>query len=696
MTSPPQLDTWLGQKLGAQQRYRLDKRLGDGGMGDVFLATDTLLGQSVALKLLKERLAASGELRKRFEHEVAICAALKSEHIVQVSDYGLTAEGHPFYVMEYLCGQTLGQLLRQKKSLSPQRTAAIISQVCTGLHLAHTGINLWCDGASSCEYIKVVHRDLKPDNIFLVPTALGELVKILDFGIAKIRRESVGNTVPTSVFLGTFHYAAPEQFEVGNDLDERADIYSLGMILYEMLTSTDPFGIGSLAPKPSGVAWIVAHTSKQPQPLRMQPGCEHLSLELEAVVMRCLQKAPEQRFSSVHELKVALQAAVFRLGDRPQSSSQSSASIAINPNATASTVIQHTASDDSKVTYRHEILSHFFYRKKHPLRLVKATLSMIVGLGIFYASPLSISHLPIVQKVQPIVQEPKFSLANSLSKHLNSVWSVAISPNGQTLASGSLDKTVKIWNLGDGELLHTLSGHSDAVRTVTISSSGQLLASGSVDRTIKIWHLPTKKLLRTLSGHLDPVWSVAISPNEQFLASSSYDGIIKIWHLPTGKLLHTLSEHSDSVWSVAISPDGQTLVSGSKDKTIKVWNLKTGELLRTLSGHSDSVRAVAISSDGQTLISGSWDNTIKVWNLETGELQRTFSGHTNRVISIAISPSGQIASGSLDKTIQIWNLNGQVLRTLSGHSDWVISVAFSPDGQTLVSGSKDKTIKIWR
>ncbi|MGL4621273.1 MAG: serine/threonine-protein kinase, partial [Chroococcidiopsis sp.] len=219
-----QSDAWIGRSIGDRQRYRLDRRVGAGGMGDVFLAMDTLLGKQVALKLLKDTLVTSLDLKKRFEREVAVSAALKSDHIVEVSDYGVTAEGFPFYVMEYLRGQSLGQLLRQQRQLSVERTVNIITQVCDGLALAHEGVTLWREKATIKEHIQVVHRDLKPDNIFLVPTVLGELVKILDFGIAKIREDRVEYTQLTNMFLGTFHYAAPEQIEVEKDIDGRADI----------------------------------------------------------------------------------------------------------------------------------------------------------------------------------------------------------------------------------------------------------------------------------------------------------------------------------------------------------------------------------------------------------------------------------------------------------------------------------------
>lgn len=311
MNSPLQSDPWIGRLIGDRQRYRLDKRLGTGGMGDVFLAMDTLLGQPVALKLLKDTLVAADELRKRFEREVALCAALKSDHIVEVSDYGVTAEGHPFYVMEYLRGQSLGQLLRQQLRLSVSRTVGIISQVCEGLHHAHQGVTLWRDRATIKEQVMVIHRDLKPDNIFLVPTALGELVKILDFGIAKILNPDASEyTNATGMFIGTFRYAAPEQLAGETDLDGRADLYSLGIILYEMLSGSDPFGFGKKANATSGTSWAIAHTSKLPLPLRSQLGCEQLSPALEAVVMRCLQKLPSARFASVDELNWLLKAAV--------------------------------------------------------------------------------------------------------------------------------------------------------------------------------------------------------------------------------------------------------------------------------------------------------------------------------------------------------------------------------------------------
>jgi hypothetical protein len=220
---------------------------------------------------------------------------------------------------------------------------------------------------------------------------------------------------------------------------------------------------------------------------------------------------------------------------------------------------------------------------------------------------------PEITNIVPLNKDKKYALQYTLTNYSQTVWSVSFSPDGQTLASGSADNTIKLWNWRSRKLLQTLEGHANVVLSEAFSPDGQTLASGSADNTIKLWDISRGELLFTLKEHSDIVWSVAFSPDGQTLASGSADNTIKLWDISRGVLLHTIRRHSSSVRSVAFSPDGQTLASGSADNTIKLWNWRSRKLLQTLKGHAEEIRSVTFSPDGQTLASGSVDNTIKLW-----------------------------------------------------------------------------------
>lgn len=299
------------------------------------------------------------------------------------------------------------------------------------------------------------------------------------------------------------------------------------------------------------------------------------------------------------------------------------------------------------------------------------------------------SYTQIFTVTNPIISL-EYTLGNWYSGHSDSINSIVISPDGQTLISASNDKTIKVWNLKNGEEIFTITPATDTVKSLAISPDGHSLVSGNINGVIQVWNITTGEEIHTFDEHSYQVFALIISPDGKTLFSGSSD--IKVWNLDNRELVRTLSIHSGPVFTIAISPDGKTLVSGSEDKSIKIWSICT------LTGHLASVYSVAISPDGSTVVSGSYDKTIKVWNMNSKKENFTLTGHLDAVNSVAISPDGQtLVSGSTDEKIKFWNLStGEEIYTLTGHSDAVTSLVFSPDGQTLVSGSRDSTIKVWR
>ncbi|KAF9060368.1 WD40-repeat-containing domain protein [Rhodocollybia butyracea] len=278
--------------------------------------------------------------------------------------------------------------------------------------------------------------------------------------------------------------------------------------------------------------------------------------------------------------------------------------------------------------------------------------------------------------------------------------SVAFSPDGKHIASGSSDHNIHIWDSKTGKELQVFRGHTELVLSVAYSPDGKRIASGSWDGTTRIWNSETGEQLQVLRGHTDVVRSVAFSsPDGKYIVSGSDDRTIRVWDSETGGEQKVLRGHSGEVNSVACSPDGKKIVSGSDDQTIRIWNLETGKRLHVLQGDTDWVKSVAFSPDGNSIVSGSRDETVCIWDAGTGEeVGAPLEGHTNWVWSVAYSPTGEhsIASGSSDRTVRLWSAETrELLCVFEGRTGPVYSVAFSPDGKQIASGSQDGTIRLW-
>ncbi|TAG44422.1 MAG: serine/threonine protein kinase, partial [Oscillatoriales cyanobacterium] len=330
------------------------------------------------------------------------------------------------------------------------------------------------------------------------------------------------------------------------------------------------------------------------------------------------------------------------------------------------------------------------------------------GAGTHHPPPLPAPAIPVPQRVHTLVG------------HSHAVTSVAFSPDGATLASGSEDKTIEMWNLHGGKRWYTLTGHSDWVTSVAFSPDGATLASGGRDKTIQIWDLNKGKWWYALRGHEDRVYAVAFSPDGQVLATGSRDKTVQLWNLNKGRPMSALNGHVGGVEAVAFSPGGEFLATGSRDKSLQLWDWRNGRSICTLAEHGDWVRAIAFAAnfpsqgghggtaptrggvgEGSILVSGSRDGTAKLWRVDAqgrGTLLRSMRDNSGDVLCVALSRDGGfLATGSRDGSIYLWDTaTGGLLELLTGHGGEVLSVAFSADAGCLASGSGDRTVKIWR
>lgn len=284
------------------------------------------------------------------------------------------------------------------------------------------------------------------------------------------------------------------------------------------------------------------------------------------------------------------------------------------------------------------------------------------------------------------------------------VWCVAISPNGQWLASGGDEAFIRVWKLDTGTCQKIMTGHTRRVTSIDWSPDGTLLASCSEDQTIRLWEVDTAQCLKVLSRHTKQIWSVAFSPDGKMLASGGEDQTLKLWKVESGECIRTIKGHTNWIWTVTFSPVEPLLVSASFDHTIKLWDIQTGNCARTFKGHQGSVMGVTFSADGQRLVSGSiYDQTVRLWEVKTGKCLETITEQL--VMCLAVSPIGcsraskyndLVAIGGFDQSLKLLDADKRIhLIENQAHQRWLFDLVFSPDGQFVVSSSADETIKLW-
>ena len=701
-----------GTRIG---RYELLSLIGEGGMGLVYLAQQKKpVKRRVALKIIKPGMD-SKQVIARFEAERQALAVLDHPNIAHVFDAGTTKEGRPYFIMEYVKGMSITAYCDEYK-LNIEKRLRLFEQVCEGIHHAHQK--------------GIIHRDIKPSNILVSVHGDRTVPKIIDFGIAKaVTQPLTEKTFVTfqGQLLGTPEYMSPEQVDMATqDIDTRSDIYSLGVLLYELLAGVLPFDRESFASlgfaevqrtireqEPASPSTRLTNLGGKAKTIAASRDTHVVALarrlhrELEWIPLKAMRKDRCRRYKSASEMTDDIrnylngnpliagpETTVYRTQKFMRKHAGSVATVALI----------------AVVIVLGLVASIVMGCRAERARQQEATARKQVEQALMRAEKAE----RIAQEQRKLAEERAEEYRRSLYVHRINLADVAyrdgdIRPLRRLLDACPEDLRAWEWyhlNHISDQAAMTFLGDKEGVFDITLSPDGKRIVSAGAGGMIKIWDAVDGRELMILRGHETAVMSVIFSPDGKRIASISTKNKIKIWDAQSGTELKTLTV-DDSLSSrlllswlpvpIAFSPDGKKIVSGSPSNAIKVWDVGSGTELMTLSGHEEFLTGLAFTPDGKRIVSSSTDNTLRVWDASTGQELMVFEGHEARISDIAISPDGKrIVSVSLDRTAKVWDITtGAELIALHGLDKAIKSVAFSDDGARIVTGGHTGKIKVW-
>ena len=689
----------------ARRGYEILDEIGRGGMGVVYRARQLGLKRLVAVKMILSSRYASPQQLARFQREAEILARLHHPNIVQIHEGG-DLEGMPFFCMEYLEGGSLAEQVKGQPQ-PPQAVAQLVESLARAVHAAHEQ--------------GIVHRDLKPANILLDGAGVP---KITDFGLAKHWREEGGQT--GSHILGTPSHLAPEQVRRdGVAIGPATDVYALGVMLYELLTGRVPYrGESSM-----DTVLQLLHEEPVP-PSRLRP---RLPVDLETITLKCLNKNPLRRYASAAELANDLgrwrnaepiRARPIGLFERlarwcqrrPALAAMGAALVLVSVLGLLGVIWQMLSAEAARAVAVREKNTADAERGR-ALRLADdlrrqrdaaewQTYRANIGAAM---SAIPLHNFDSVRRYLAAAPEKhrnwEWAHLSSLLDpgytpfrgHLDRVMAMAFSPDGRLIASGSADRTVRLWEVATGREMAVLRGHEQTVPQVVFSPDGRRLASTDESHTVRLWDPTAGALVALLSDRLVDMPVLTFSPDSRIVSVKAGRDVY-LCEATTGKPRHTF-RHGSRIWAhLAFAPDGKRMFGSTHDGTITAWDVESGQLIRTWQAHANAILALCISPDGQCLASGSDfpENAVRLWDTASGQQLATLRGHKNRVHYLVFSHDGsRLVSTSWDQTARLWDrATGHSLAILR-HRGRVTDAAFRPDDTQLVTRGDDLTLRLW-
>lgn len=614
--------------LGRLDHFAITGVVGRGGMGVVLRGFDTHLERDVAVKILDPAVADDETARKRFCRESRTAASINHENVVAVHHVAHEESSDlPYLVMQLIQGEALDERLARTRRLPIKDIVHIGAQVAAGLAAAHEK--------------GLIHRDVKPANILLETGT--DRVKLTDFGLARAAEDV--RLTRTGLVTGTPLYMSPEQAR-GEELDARADLFSLGVVLYELCTGQTPFDART------PLAVLKRLTDEPHRPIReLNP---EIPEWLAGVIDRLLSKSPQDRFQSAREIAQILD-------------------------------LQWSALKTSS-----DVVPMCPVKRAQRIRQTLVLLAAVVAGAALTAAAL----LLLGRRTSEVeASDPPLAVLRVGS---GTVWGVAFSPADATLAMAIEDGTIKLWDLQTRTISATLTGHRSSAWTVAFNRDGSRLITSGDDNTAFVWDLSTNKPLFTLQTSAAARAAVFDRDSKEAFTGDR-QGFVRVWDMNDGKQVRDW-KHSGAIFAMALAPDGKTVASGGTERVVRLWDARTGQERLPLNGHTGPIYALSFRPDGKMLASAGWDRKIRLWDPGNGTLLTSLEANGRDVWALDFSPDGKLlASAGQDGVVHVWSTeSGQLVTSLRGHDGTVHCVAFSRDGSQIASGGRDGTVHLWK